>query len=277
MTYELHPLCTLFPRMRGAEFAALRDDIKANGQREPIILHDGMILDGGNRYRACLDAKVEPSFMKFGGGDVVSFVLSANLHRRHLTAGQHAAIVASVTNWAAAQKHGGDRKSDQGATLHLDSVADRAAASGASIRTQKTADKVAKANPALAVAVGHGETTLTKAAEQVGAAPRKKGATLHLDSPADPELDNLRDSVRVLAEDNDRLAERLAVESMDASEEEKAAAAELIAQLRADVKQLRAENSGLKSMRDSLQVENGALKQQCQSLLRKLRKLEATA
>jgi len=43
---ELHPLCTLFPRMAGDEFAALCDDIKANGQREPIILHDGMILDG---------------------------------------------------------------------------------------------------------------------------------------------------------------------------------------------------------------------------------------
>ena len=52
MTHELHPLCTLFPRMGGAEFDALCADIKANGLREAITLHNGMILDGGNRYRA---------------------------------------------------------------------------------------------------------------------------------------------------------------------------------------------------------------------------------
>lgn len=273
---QLHPLCTLFPRMSGDDFAALRDDIVANGQREPIILHDGMILDGGNRYRACVDAGIEPQFMKFGGGDVVSFVLSANLHRRHLTRGQHAAIVASVTNWAAAQKHGGDRKGDQGAMLHLETVADRAAASGASVRTQKTADKVAKADPALAVAVGHGKTTLAKAAEKVGGKPRKRdqGATvapLH----ADPELDNLRESVRVLAEDNDRLSDRLAVEAMDASEDEKSAAAALIAELRAEVKQLRAENDGLKAMRNSLQVEASELKKSVAYWRRKAEKVAA--
>lgn len=173
MTYELHPLCTFFPRLEGAEFAALCDDIRINGQREPIVLHDGMVLDGGNRYRACIEAGIEPRCVEFAGGDAVAFVLSANLHRRHLSAGQHAAIVASVTNWATAHRHGGDRKSDQGATLHLDSVADRAAVSGASERTQKTADKVAKADPELAKAVGQGKTTLAKAAVQIGEAPRK--------------------------------------------------------------------------------------------------------
>ena len=98
MTIELHPLCTLFPRLSGAEFDALRDDIKTNGLRSPIVLHEGMILDGGNRYRACIEAGVEPTFSKFDGGNLVSFVLSVNLHRRHMTAGQQAAIVASAQN-----------------------------------------------------------------------------------------------------------------------------------------------------------------------------------
>ena len=96
MTYELHPLCTLFPRLQGAEFDALRDDIKSNGLRDPIVLHEGMILDGGNRYRACVEAGVEPAFTTFGGASIVSFVLSANLHRRHMTPGQQAAIVAAA-------------------------------------------------------------------------------------------------------------------------------------------------------------------------------------
>jgi len=59
--------------------------------------------------------------------------------------------VASVQDWGNAQARGGDRRSEnQSATLHLDSVAKRAAQSGASERTQKMADKVAKASPELA-------------------------------------------------------------------------------------------------------------------------------
>ena len=58
------------------------------------------------------------------------YVLSANLHRRQMTAGQQAAIVASMQNWAKAQKHSGDLKGDQVAILPLDSIVDRAAVSG---------------------------------------------------------------------------------------------------------------------------------------------------
>ena len=106
MKYELHPLCTLFPRIEGAEFDALVADVKANGLRESIVLHDGMILDGGNRYRACVQAGVTPKFKEFSGANLVTFVLSANLHRRHLSAGQQAAIVASAQDWAKAQTVG---------------------------------------------------------------------------------------------------------------------------------------------------------------------------
>lgn len=166
-SYELHPLCTLFPRVVGAEFDALVADIKANGLRQPIVLHDGMVLDGGNRYRACVEAGVSPQFVEFTGGSAVSFVLSANLHRRHLTPGQQAAIVASAQDWAKSQTRGGDRRSDQSATLHLDSAAGRAAEAGASLRTQKMADKVAKADPELAKQVAHGEVSLPKAHAQV--------------------------------------------------------------------------------------------------------------
>ena len=214
--YELHPLCSLFPRIHGPEFAGLVSDIKANGQREPIILHDGMILDGGNRYRACLEAGVEPSFMKFGGDNIVSFVLSANLHRRHLTAGQHAAIVASVTNWAAVQKVGNPQF---GNVAGLQTVAERAAISGASDRTQRDADKVAKADPDLAVAVGRGTVTLAKAKAQVEGKSRKPKERLYVapqteeDGPSAEEIAEAEQSaaddseaIRILLESDDKLA-----------------------------------------------------------------------
>lgn len=165
-TYELHPLCTLFPRLNAAEFAILRNDIATHGLRSPIVLHDGMILDGGNRYRACVEAEVEPRFETFAGGNLVSFVLSANLHRRHMSAGQQAAIVASATDWGKAQTHGGDRKADQAAKLPLDTVATRAATSGASPRTQRTADKLAREAPELAKEVARGDKSLNQAAKE---------------------------------------------------------------------------------------------------------------
>lgn len=171
MNYELHPLCTLFPRMGGAEFDSLIADIREHGQREPIITHDGMILDGGNRYRACIEAGVEPQFMAFGGGSLVAYVLSVNLHRRHMTAGQQAAIVASAQDWAKAQPHGGDRKTDQAVTLPLETVADRAKQSGASDKTQRNADKVAREAPELAKQVARGEVSLPQAIKQISPPP----------------------------------------------------------------------------------------------------------
>ncbi|WNC88817.1 ParB N-terminal domain-containing protein [Paraburkholderia sp. FT54] len=60
MELELHPLCTLFPRLEGTEFDALKADIKTNGQLQPIVIHDGKILDGGNRYRACIELGISP-------------------------------------------------------------------------------------------------------------------------------------------------------------------------------------------------------------------------
>jgi hypothetical protein len=184
MTYELHPLCTLFPRLGAAEFAALCADIGTNGLRSPIVLHEGLILDGGNRYRACLEAGVEPTFTEFEGGNLWAFVWSMNGNRRHMTPGQQAAIVASGQDWAQAQKVGGDRKSDQSATLHLDSAEKRAAESGSSLRTQKMADKVAKADPALAKQVAHGEVSLPKALAQVEQKPTKVAPTKPKQAPA---------------------------------------------------------------------------------------------
>lgn len=215
MNYELHPLCTLFPRMADAEFAALVADIKANGLREPITTHGGMILDGGNRYRACIDAGLEPTFSEFKGGNIVAYVLSANLHRRHMTAGQQAAIVASAQDWGKAHVHGGDRKSYQGKALDLDTVKGRQAQSGASKPTQIMADMVAKASPELAKQVAHGEISLPKAAEQISGKRSVAKAPEPLETPAIPDgmiqieqdrLDELRANLQEALDDNNSMA-----------------------------------------------------------------------
>lgn len=193
--FELHPLCTLFPRLVGKEFDSLVGDIHANGLREPITLHDGLILDGGNRYRACLAAGVEPRFKRFSGDNLVTFVLSANLHRRHMTPGQHAAIVAAAQDWAKAQTRGGNGANQHGRSEQkcnvapLQSAADRAATSGASVRTQKMADAVAKKSPELARQVAHGEISLPKAAAKIAPAkPVEKTEPANIEGPTLAEL-----------------------------------------------------------------------------------------
>jgi len=230
MNYELHPLCTLFPSLAGNEFDALCADIKTNGLREPIVLHDGQILDGGNRYRACLAAGVAPVFTPFEGESIVSFVLSANLHRRHMTPGQQAAIVASAQDWARAQSIGRPKSGNvaafsehvqTGTIAPLQTVQDRAAESGASERTQRMADKVAKADPELVRKVAHGEVTLPQAIRKVEGKPAKpqkaKPAPARdmiyegedLSDAMNTSVDELLSDLKDLQKENDALTERI--------------------------------------------------------------------
>lgn len=268
MALELHPLCTLFPRLSGAEFDALVADIRANGLREPIITHDGMILDGGNRYRACLDAGVTPHTMKFGGGNLVTYVLSANLHRRHLSAGQQAAIVASAQDWGNAQTVGNPAFKDQKCNVApLQTVADRATESGASVRTQKMADKVAKADPELAKQVGHGEISLPKAVEKITGKKRQSA------KPAIAEAVNPEPDYTELDAANDKISELQDMLAVRAEpEEERAAAGDLLTSLRSEIKRLEVSLAAVTSSRDSLMRENAQLMTQLRSQRNQLKK-----
>lgn len=94
---QFHPIANIFPMMTGDEFDALVADIAENGQREPIYTHDNQIIDGRNRYNACLKLGLKPILREWDGrGSLVSFVVSLNLHRRHLTSSQRAVIALDV-------------------------------------------------------------------------------------------------------------------------------------------------------------------------------------
>src|SRR5712692_7718093 len=74
---EVHAVAELFPMLRGRAFEELAADIKKNGLREPILLDaEGRIVDGRNRYRACLAAGVEPRFVEWQGeGELAELAL----------------------------------------------------------------------------------------------------------------------------------------------------------------------------------------------------------
>jgi hypothetical protein len=106
--FDFHPLADIFPLMEGKEFDALVADIKANGLREGIVLFGDKILDGRNRYRACEAAGVTPGFRVAVQSpeqsniarplitDPAAYVVSANIHRRHLTAAQKRELIAKL-------------------------------------------------------------------------------------------------------------------------------------------------------------------------------------
>ena len=140
MNYEYHELANLFPLMDEGQYSDLVADIKENGLIESIILHEGKILDGRNRYNACNDAGVEPNFVEYEGEDALSYVISLNLNRRHLNESQRAMIGAKLAN----MQHGGDRKNQDANWQFETSTKDAAEKLNVGERNIQRAKKVQK-------------------------------------------------------------------------------------------------------------------------------------
>ena len=164
---QLHPLCTLFPEMSATEFAELVTDMKLNGFRKnkEIITHEGMILEGRNRFNAAEAAGIKPKFKKFDGKDPLDFVVAENFNRRHLSSSQRAMIAAEIST---------RRNSDV-------STAEAAQKLNVSRDSAQTAKKIKKASPALAKKVKNGKISL-HAAEKKIAEPRAERPPLDFSS-----------------------------------------------------------------------------------------------
>ncbi len=102
----IHPIADIFPLISETELAVLADDILENGLRQAITLHsDGSVLDGRNRDLACVIAHVEPRYVVWNGhGTPEAFVISMNLHRRHLKESQRGMIAARLATAKAGQR-----------------------------------------------------------------------------------------------------------------------------------------------------------------------------
>jgi N6-adenosine-specific RNA methylase IME4 len=154
-----HPLAKLFPLMEGDDLAALATDVKANGLREPIVLLDGLILDGRNRFRACVIAGVEPSFKEYDGDDPLAFVISLNLTRRHLNESQRAMVAARMATLKDGQRQ-------LGQLAHVPTQGDAARALNVSERSVKRAAQVRDhAAPEIIHAVDQGRLAVSAAAQ----------------------------------------------------------------------------------------------------------------
>ena len=93
-----HPLSAVFPPMTETEMDELRADIAAHGLRTPIVVYQQQVLDGWHRYLACRETGAAARYETFEGDEAAarSFVIAANLTRRHLDPSQRAMIAAKL-------------------------------------------------------------------------------------------------------------------------------------------------------------------------------------
>ena len=141
--FHFHPLAEIFPLMSDDEFQRLVDDIRLNGQREPIWIYQNKIVDGRNRYNACQVLKIEPTTREFTGESkqLISFVVSLNLHRRHLSESQRAMVAAKLANMQRGYNEHPDDESNpqicglvsQGEASKLLNVSERSVSSAAKV------------------------------------------------------------------------------------------------------------------------------------------------
>lgn len=94
---DFHEVANIYPMLPEDEFKKLVEAIKARGLREPIVLYQGKIVDGRNRYNACLELEIEPRFVQWNEqGSLLDFVRDLNYNRRQLSTSQRAMVAARM-------------------------------------------------------------------------------------------------------------------------------------------------------------------------------------
>lgn len=187
---EFHVLANIFPMMNEDEYQKLKADIQTNGfdNSLPIILHENKILDGRNRYKACEELGIKPTYTTFNNGDPLSYVVRTNLHRRHLQPGQLAFVALDIEKHFAEkakenQKIFNNENKEQTETLlpilakakefePIHAVEKASKQIGVSTGYIKDAKKIQNVAPELAKQIIAGEMTIPEAKRVINRAER---------------------------------------------------------------------------------------------------------
>lgn len=188
------------------ELQALGADILEHGQREAIVIFEGDVLDGWNRHRACELVGLDSGLRTFDpsiDGDAWAFVVSKNIHRRHMRASDFGKI------FLAHQKLDPHR--------NIAVAKEIAKTTGVSLRTAENIKAIADSTSAvLKDAVIDGKVSLargaklaklppSKIARDVEAAPQKpKPKVAEPETPSEDQPDMVSEFAALSAE-NDRL------------------------------------------------------------------------
>ncbi len=176
---KTHPVAELFPMLDSAALHELAADIEANGLQHPLVRQGDTLLDGRNRLAACKLAGVEPTFTEYAGDSPVAYIMSVNLHRRHLEKGQLAALGVELEPHFAAearQRMERGRPKEGVAIVPQDTgkARDKAAAAvGVSGKMVSDAKAIKRDDPKLFERVRTGEITVPQAKREQREAVRE--------------------------------------------------------------------------------------------------------
>jgi ParB-like chromosome segregation protein Spo0J len=276
--YQQHELSAAFPQMAADDFQSLKDSIENIGVQNPIALFDGKVIDGWHRYRAANDLGIDCPSVDIGDVDPRDFVLAQNKARRHITQAQLGMATTAVYQW---NPKAGRPTKESSTEYPIKTNSELAAIAGVSKKTITQAKAVqSNAAPEVQEAVKRGEIGLPKAAaiaklpqsEQAAAISKPAPKPASEPAPVNHELEDAAQAINELAAENEELRDRVAVAAMQGTEEEKAEAAQTIAELRNQIKTLEAELDATRTSRDGFQGQNSELMKQVRMLERKLKK-----
>lgn len=171
---DVHPAADAFPMMNREQYEALRDDIKEHGQQEDVVTWNNLIIDGRNRLKACKELGIEPEVAELDPDmtpDPTPYVISANIHRRHLTTAQRATVAAKLATLKNGQRKDGARSND----LAVSDAADLLSVSEPSVKRAKHV--IANGSKELVQAVERGDVNLNQATKLVKAVEDKREQT----------------------------------------------------------------------------------------------------
>jgi ParB-like chromosome segregation protein Spo0J len=164
---QQHPLSAAFPAMFDDDFKALKDSIESIGVQNPIVLFEGMVLDGWHRYRAAQESISQcPAVDLSDDVDPKDFVIAQNERRRHLSASQIAAAVVAVHAWYPSGANKATQSDTGKPSFHVGKTNEELAdIAGVSIQTIKQAKVVqTQAAPEVQDAVKAGTVSIKDAA-----------------------------------------------------------------------------------------------------------------
>lgn len=263
MNYTRHPLSAAWPNMSAEEYASLIESIQMHGQRDPIVLLDGEILDGWHRYRACVEAGMEPVFTAFEGDDPKDFV-SDKHNRRSLNLTQRMTAIALMNEWAPSHR---PRKVEVTSTLTNAALAKQAGGSTKTAQQVKAA--ISKGTKEVVKGMQDGTLSAERASkiaqlpakEQAKAlkAPKPEAEDIHYVGPSEEEIAVAQESAA---------ADQAAFEVLLAADDKLAAAVE-------EIKKLKLQLAAVESQRDGYMNRSNELIARITTLKRRLAKAEA--
>lgn len=154
-----HPYAELFPWIEGAAFDEFVEDIRQRGVLEPIVMFEGQLLDGRNRYMAARKLGIKYPVTEYRGKDPLGYVLSKNLARRHLNESQRAMVAAKL-----AKLDHGVRQTGKFSDVPTQSqAAEKLNVSDRTLRSARIVQE--EGTPELVEAVEHGEVAVSTAAD----------------------------------------------------------------------------------------------------------------